>query len=78
MTIAQGQIGLLADYATSIVKRVDKDYLTYFMFFFFLLSRAFHTSIGTSLKWGFSPLLIKQQIPLSTACCNFMQGLFVR
>lgn len=66
MTIAQGQIGLLADYATSIVKRVDKGLFTLFIFYFnfFTSLFAFLTSIGTSLQWCFSPLLIMLQIPL--------------
>ncbi len=38
MTVAQGQIGLLADYATSIVKRVDIGLcsLCYFLFIYVL------------------------------------------
>jgi len=59
MTIAQGQIGLLADYATSIVKRDNKGLFNLFYLFF-----SSHTYICTSLKCNFSPLLIMQHIPL--------------
>lgn len=82
MTIAQGQIGLLADYATSIVKRVDIGLCSLCYFFYFRTSLfAFHTSISTSfhgflvLCWQCNGFLCGIEYHM-TACCNSMQGLF--